>query len=171
MSQFFATKLAGACMSFSRDSTTRNFSARMVATLSLCSAALVFAICLGCNSNDPDQRARDEKTRDEVAKATEQAKPAIEAAGRKLGEAAHDAANEARAAAEGVRDGWNNGQHPLVDLNSASESQLLDLPGINRPAARRIIAGRPYRDKHDLIDKSILSGAAYQQIRDRVTAK
>jgi DNA uptake protein ComE-like DNA-binding protein len=47
----------------------------------------------------------------------------------------------------------------------------LDLPGINRPAARKIIEGRPYRDKHDLIDKGILSGATYQKIRDQVTAK
>ena len=145
---------------------SRNFT-----SLSLCSAALVLASCIGCNSNDPDQRARDDKTRDEVAKATERAKPEIEDAGRKLGEAAHDAADQARAAAEGVREGWNNGQHPLVDLNSASESQLLDLPGINRPAARKIIDGRPYRDKHDLIDKGILSGATYQKIRDQVTAK
>ena len=144
---------------------------RNLTALSLCSAALVLASCIGCNSNDPDQRARDEKTRDEVAKATERAKPEIEDAGRKLGEAAHDAADQARAAAEGVREGWNNGQHPLVDLNSASESQLLDLPGINRPAARKIIEGRPYRDKHDLIDKGILSGATYQKIRDQVTAK
>jgi DNA uptake protein ComE-like DNA-binding protein len=145
---------------------SRNFTA-----LSLCSAALVLASCMGCNTNDPDQRARDEKTRDEVAKATERAKPAIEDAGRKLGEAAHDAADQARAAAEGVREGWNNGQHPLVDLNSASENQLLDLPGIDRPVARKIIEGRPYRDKHDLIDKGILSGATYQKIRDQVTAK
>ena len=98
-------------------------------------------------------------------------KPAIEDAGRELGKAAHDAADQARAAAQGVRDGWTNGQHPLLDLNSASESQLLDLPGINRPAARKIIAGRPYRDKHDLLDKGILSGATYQRIRDQVTAK
>jgi DNA uptake protein ComE-like DNA-binding protein len=132
--------------------------------------ALILATA-ACNTNDPDQRARDERTRDEVAKATERAKPAIEDAGRELGKAAHEAADQARAAAQGVRDGWTNGQHPLLDLNSASESQLLDLPGINRPAARRIIAGRPYHDKHDLLDKNILSGETYQKIRDQVTAK
>jgi DNA uptake protein ComE-like DNA-binding protein len=134
---------------------------------------LTFALILAsvaCNTNDPDQRARDERTRDEVAKATERAKPAIEDAGRELGKAAHEAADQARSAAQGVRDGWANGQHPLLDLNSASESQLLDLPGINRPAARRIIAGRPYHDKHDLLDKNILSGDTYQKIRDQVTA-
>jgi DNA uptake protein ComE-like DNA-binding protein len=133
-------------------------------------AALIL-VSTGCTSSDPDQRARDERTRDEVAKATERAKPAIQDAGRELGKAAHEAADEARAAAEGVRDGWTNGQHPLLDLNSASETQLLDLPGINRPAARKIISGRPYRDKHDLLDKGILSGSAYQKIRDQVTAK
>jgi DNA uptake protein ComE-like DNA-binding protein len=132
--------------------------------------ALILATA-ACNTSDPDQRARDERTRDEVAKATERAKPAIEDAGRELGKAAHEAADQARAAAEGVRDGWKNGQHPLLDLNSASENQLLDLPGINRPAARRIIAGRPYHDKHDLLDKNILSGETYQKIRDQVTAK
>jgi DNA uptake protein ComE-like DNA-binding protein len=146
-------------------------SSRGFTAMTLIWAVLVVAVCVGCNSNDPDQRARDERTREEVAKATERAKPAIEDAGRQLGEAAHDAAAEARAAAQGVRDGWNNGQHPLVDLNSASESQLLDLPAINRPAARKIIAGRPYRDKHDLLDKGILSGDTYQKIRDQVTAK
>jgi DNA uptake protein ComE-like DNA-binding protein len=126
---------------------------------------------VGCNSNDPDQRARDERTREEVARATERAKPAIEDAGRQLGEAAHEAADDARAAAQGVRDGWKNGQHSLVDINSASEADLLDLPGINRPAAREIIANRPYRDKHELVVKGVLSGADYQRIRDDVTAK
>jgi DNA uptake protein ComE-like DNA-binding protein len=146
-------------------------SSRRLSAWTLGWATLVLAACVGCSTNDPDQRARDERTRDEVAKATERAKPVIEDAGRKLGEAAHDAAAEARAAAQGVRDGWNNGRHVLVDLNSASESQLLDLPGINRPSARKIIDGRPYRDKHDLLDKGILSGDAYQKIRDQVTAK
>jgi DNA uptake protein ComE-like DNA-binding protein len=137
----------------------------------LLTSTLIIQGSAGCNSNDPDQRARDERTRDEVAKATERAKPELEEAGRKLGEAAHDAADQARAAAQGVQEGWNNSQHPLVDLNSASETELTDLPGINRPAARRIIAGRPYRDKHDLLDKNILSGSDYQRIRDHVTAK
>jgi DNA uptake protein ComE-like DNA-binding protein len=146
-------------------------SPRMFAVLPFFLASALIIPGSGCNSNDPDQRARDERTRDEVAKATERAKPELQEAGRKLGEAAHDAADQARAAAQGVQEGWNNSQHPLVDLNSASEIELLDLPGINRPAARRIIAGRPYRDKHDLLDKNILSGAEYQRIRDQVTAK
>jgi DNA uptake protein ComE-like DNA-binding protein len=134
-------------------------------------SAFIFGICVGCNSNDPDQRARDEKTREDVAKATERAKPAIEDAGRKIGEVAHDAADQARAAAQGVRDGWNASHHGPIDLNSATESQLMDLPGIGRADARKIVAGRPYREKHDLVDRGIISGDDYDRIRDEVTTK
>lgn len=133
--------------------------------------AFIVGICAGCNSNDPDQRARDEKTREEVARATANAKPAIEDAGRKIGEAAHAAADEARAAAQGVRDGWNDSHHGPIDLNSASESQLNDLPGIDRRTARRIIANRPYHEKHDLLDKGIVSSDEYDRIHNNISTK
>lgn len=134
-------------------------------------AAFLFGICMGCNSTDPDQRAREEKTREEVARATANAKPAIQDASRKIGEAAHEAADQARAAAQGVRDGWNQGHHGPLDLNSATELQLDDLPGIDRRAARNIIAGRPYRDKHDLVEKRIVSSDEYDRIRDDITTR
>ena len=60
-------------------------------------------------SSSEDQRQRDEKTREEVAKATERLKPEIQEAGRKLGEAARTAGEEARAAAQGVHEGWKRG--------------------------------------------------------------
>jgi DNA uptake protein ComE-like DNA-binding protein len=127
----------------------------------------------GCNwsRDSEDQRAREEKTRDEVARATERAKPALEDAGRKLGEAAKEAANQAQAAAEGMREGWNRGGHALVNVNVAPESELVSLPGITRRDARRIVDGRPYQDKHDLVAKEVLTEAAYQKIRDRITSK
>src|SRR6202000_473540 len=137
----------------------------------LLAAAFIFGVCMGCNSNDPDQRARDEKTREEVAKATADAKPALQEAGRKIGEAAHEAADTAGAAAQGVRDGWNESHHGPLDLNSASETQLDDLPGIDKRTARRIIAARPYREKRDLLDKGIVSTDEYEKIRNDVTAK
>jgi len=111
------------------------------------------------------------KTREEVARATADAKPAIQDAGRKIGEVAHEAADQARAAAQGVRDGWNESHHGPLDLNTASETQLDDLPGIDKRTARRIIAGRPYHGKHDLLDKGIVSSDEYDRIRDDVTTK
>ncbi len=137
----------------------------------------VVILCLGflagCNfngSSDADKRAREEKTRDEVARATERAKPVLEDAGRKIGKAAAEAADEAQAAAEGVREGWDRG-HRLVNVNTASESELTGLPGIGVRDAKRIVDGRPYQDKHDLVVKGAISEASYQKIRDRITSK
>jgi DNA uptake protein ComE-like DNA-binding protein len=140
-----------------------------------CVAVAVFAT--GCGyfqmggSDAAAQKARDEKTREEVAKATENAKPKLEEAGRKIGEAAKTAVDDAQAAAQGVKDGWDRGGHAAVDVNSASESDLVALPGITQRDARKIIANRPYGDKYDLVSKGILTEEQYKNIRDAVTAK
>jgi DNA uptake protein ComE-like DNA-binding protein len=139
----------------------------------LCVAALLSLA--GCtwsgNSSSEDERAREQRTRDEVAKATERAKPALEEAGRKIGKAASEAADQAQAAAEGVREGWDRGGHHLVNVNTATEDELVELPGINRREARRITDGRPYEDKHQLVAKGVMSESAYGKIRDRITSK
>lgn len=57
-----------------------------------------------------------------------------------------------------------------VDLNSATAAELQRLPGITAADARRIIAGRPYKVKHELETRKILRPAVYARIRDRVTA-
>ena len=144
--------------------------------VSMLSVALTFGAA-SCNWNpnrsasDEEQRQRDEKTREDAAKAAEKLKPAIESAGRKLGEAAERAAEEARAAAQGVKEGWARGEHAPVDLNSASETELTELPGITGTTARRIIRNRPYRDKEDLVSRGILSQSGYEKIQDQITAK
>jgi DNA uptake protein ComE-like DNA-binding protein len=117
------------------------------------------------------QKERDQKTREEVANAVENAKPKLEEAGRKVGEAAKTAAEDAQAAAQGVKDGWNRGGHGSVNLNTASESDLAALPGISERDARKIIANRPYGDRHELVSKGVLSEDQYQNIHDSVTAK
>jgi DNA uptake protein ComE-like DNA-binding protein len=145
--------------------------------LSVCalSALAVLLALAGCgpsaNQSEQDRRQRDEKTREEVAKATERAKPEIQAAGRALGRAAETAVEDAHAAAQGIREGWNERNHDPVNLNSATEEALFDLPGIGQSDARRIIEGRPYQHKHELVTKGILSESAYAKIRDNVTIK
>jgi DNA uptake protein ComE-like DNA-binding protein len=132
---------------------------------------------MGCNwnksnlSSDEEQRQRDEKTREDVPKATERLKPEIQEAGRKLGEVAEKASEEARAAAQGVQEGWSQGARNPLNLNSASERELMDLPGITQHEAARIIRGRPYRDKRDLVTRNILSDSGYAKIKDDITAK
>jgi len=123
------------------------------------------------NRTEEQKRESEQKTRDEVAKATEKAKPELQKAGRELKGAAKTAAQQAHAAAQGVKEGWERSGKRGIDLNSASESELMNLPGITRRDARKIIAGRPYNSPHELVDKGLLSEERYSQIRDRVDVK
>jgi DNA uptake protein ComE-like DNA-binding protein len=123
------------------------------------------------NKSDEQKRNDERKTRDEVAKATERAKPELQKAGQELSEAAKTAAGQAKAAAQGLKEGWERGRSEKLDLNSANESELAALPGVTRRDARKIVAGRPYRDAHELVEKGILSDEQYARIRDDVSAK
>ena len=59
---------------------------------------------------------------------------------------------------------------PPVDVNSADRVQLKRLPGIGDAEAERIVAGRPYRSKADLVTRQVLPAGVFQTIRHQIVA-
>jgi DNA uptake protein ComE-like DNA-binding protein len=114
----------------------------------VCAIPLCFTGCTGCNSkpSSPDQ------VREKTAEATAELK------------------ENAKAVAQGVREGLSrpSPDKPL-DLNTASKSQLMSLPGMDDASADRVIAGRPYSSEHQLLERRIISHEEYNKIADSVT--
>jgi competence protein ComEA len=57
-----------------------------------------------------------------------------------------------------------------LDINTATSDQLKAFNGIGDAYAKRIIDGRPYTAKNQLVTRGILPQATYNKIKDQIIA-
>jgi competence protein ComEA len=58
-----------------------------------------------------------------------------------------------------------------LDINTASPDQLKAIRGLNEAQAKKIIEGRPYKRRGDLITKKVLPQETYDKIKDQISAR
>jgi competence protein ComEA len=76
-----------------------------------------------------------------------------------------------KASTSDVRSSATAPKADMVDINTATASELRALPGVTESDATKIIQGRPYHDKSQLVSKKVVTEPTYEKIKDHVVAK
>jgi DNA uptake protein ComE-like DNA-binding protein len=58
-----------------------------------------------------------------------------------------------------------------IDINTATQEELKAIPGVGDVYSAKIIKGRPYKRKDELVQRGILPQRIYDKIKDRIIAR
>jgi competence protein ComEA len=58
----------------------------------------------------------------------------------------------------------------VVDINTAPEADIVSI-GIERAVAKKIVDGRPWRNKRDLVTRQLLTKDQYEKFKNSLVAK
>ena len=97
---------------------------------------------------------------------TNQAQGAMQSAGSATTNTAKDAGSATKSGTEAATDKVTG----KIDINSASKNDLMKLSGIGDAISTKIIAGRPYHTKRDLLTRKIVNQSTYDKISDKIIA-
>ncbi len=129
---------------------------------------LFCSLLFACSSKPPDTQ----KTRQKAADAAAELKQDTKRAATRVEQGAEEARKQGTAIAQGAREGWNrDNTKKTVNVNTASEADLLTLPGFTRKKADDVIGNRPYHSVEDLVSKGVLTQGDYSRISSRITTE
>jgi hypothetical protein len=58
----------------------------------------------------------------------------------------------------------------VVDINTGTETDFVNL-GFDRTVAKKIVDGRPYRTKRDLVTRQVLTSEQYEKFKTSLIAR
>jgi DNA uptake protein ComE-like DNA-binding protein len=71
-------------------------------------------------------------------------------------------------AVQGTRS-WSSG--PAVNINEASQQEIMRVLGLDAETAERIVEHRPYPSRIDLLGRMVVPNDVYETIKDRIAYK